>query len=123
MLANHAGAVGEASKDEDKSSKAYRDREWSLVMSMTHQMKTAAEAGEWTELVELEPKRRALLEDFFSQPVSPEDVLKIQEDISTILALDKTITEASQVKRDDLSTELAGLNRNRQAQKAYASNR
>lgn len=106
-----------------ESSKAYRDREWSLVMNLTQQMKAAAEAGEWSELAEIEPKRRALLEDFFSQQVSPEDAQKIQADIKTILALDKLITEASQTRRDELSTELADLNRNRQAQKAYASNR
>ncbi len=115
MSANSTAVTGETLK-------AYSDREWSLIMSMTQQMREAAEAGEWAKLLDLEPKRRALLGDFFSRPVDPENIFKVQENIKTIMRLDKIITEASQARRDELSAEQADVNHSRKAQKAYASN-
>ena len=93
---------------------------WQPIEALTAKMQSLANEGEWEEVPAIELERRALLETFFSVPVSAEDAADVAERIKSLLRQDKLMmgmgTEASANLLGKLNTFATG----RKATQAYA---
>ena len=91
------------------------DREALLEEALrhTHRMLELAARQEWQAVVELETRRRGLLEQAFAtrEPLT--------ERVREILDLDKVLLEASMRIRDEVGEELGQLHKGRRGTRAY----
>lgn len=97
---------------------------WELLnqaLQVTREMTTLGDAGEWVAVMEIEPRRRALLEQAFSSQ-SPADEQTIGC-INEILALDKELMRLGEMVRGQLAGELGQMQKGRKGAQAYRSNR
>ena len=95
------------------------DREALLEEALlhTHRMLELAARQEWQAVVELETRRRGLLEQAFAtrEPLTE----PLAERVREILDLDKILLEASMRIRDEVGEELAQLHKGRRGTRAY----
>jgi hypothetical protein len=87
------------------------------AVSLTHGMIEHAEANEWQTVIDLEARRRRMLEQAFAtrEPLNDELAARVRE----ILDLDKGLLEVSTRLRDELGGELNQLNKANHASQAY----
>ncbi len=95
------------------------DREALLdeALRHTHRMLELAATREWQAVVELETRRRGLLEQAFAtrEPLTE----SLAERVREILDLDKILLEASMRIRDEVGEELGQLHKGRRGTRAY----
>lgn len=100
-----------------------RNADWQDILSATQAMATAAQAGEWEEVTELESQRRAMLESFFAQPVSEADAPAVAEGIRAVMAIDQELMALCQEMKGVIAQQMGQLNQGRKAHTAYQQNR
>ena len=98
---------------------AERESQWSLILVLSGEMLDAARAAQWSRLVELETRRRDILQNFFAQGVQVQETEKLQQGIQRVMAMDKEIYTLSQMEKHKVEEKLAGLNKNKSASQAY----
>jgi hypothetical protein len=91
------------------------------ALDISRRMACFGDAGDWDSVIELEPERRALLEQAFATHV-PADEL-VAERVRAILDLDKRLVAQSIEARDRIAEELDKVGRGRKATSAYQSAR
>jgi hypothetical protein len=96
--------------------------QWIHIMDLTEDMFQAAQNGNWAEVEEKERERQPLIYAFFEHDANPGKVKTVVDDIKTILAKDKQITELGEQRRKKLADILAGLNHKQRAVNAYGNN-
>jgi hypothetical protein len=80
-------------------------------------MADLAEQGEWQAVVELESKRRELLEQAFATHLPADEF--VSERVRAILDLDKQLMERSLSAREQIAAELSASSKGRKAATAY----
>lgn len=100
-----------------------RNADWQDILSATQAMATAAQAGKWESVAELESQRRPLLESFFSQPVSETEAAVVAEGIRAIMAMDQELMVLCQETKGVIAQQMGQLNQSRKAHTAYQQNR
>ena len=93
---------------------------WQPIEALTEKMRALAEASEWEEIPSMELERRALLETFFSTPVSPEDAAEVAARIHALLEQDKLMMGMGGAASAGLVGKLNTFATGRKAQQAYA---
>jgi hypothetical protein len=91
------------------------------ALDMSRRMASLGDAGDWGSVIELEPERRALLEQAFATHV-PADEL-VAERVRAILDLDRRLVAQSIQARDLIAEELGQVGKGRKATSAYESAR
>jgi hypothetical protein len=99
-----------------------QQEQWLHIMNLTEDMFQAAQDGNWAEVEEKERERQPLIYAFFEHDANPGKVKTVVDDIKTILAKDKLITELGEKRRKKLADILAGLSQKQRAVHAYGSN-
>ena len=89
------------------------------ALNMSQRMVELGDAGEWDEVVELEPQRRVILEQAFATRAPIDEVLASR--VRQILQLDKGLMEKSMKIRDEVAQELGHASKGRQAVNAYGN--
>lgn len=87
------------------------------AVAMSQRMAALGDAGEWDEVVELEPKRREILQEAFAtkDPIDETLARRVRE----ILDLDKSLIEKSLEARDSIASELGQTSKGRKVVHAY----
>lgn len=80
-------------------------------------MKELGDQGQWADVIELEPQRRAVLEQAFATRAPVDETLA--QRVREILDLDKLLMERSLQVRDEVAAELGQFNKSRKASQAY----
>jgi len=89
------------------------------ALDMSHRMVELGDAGDWDEVVELEPQRRAILEQAFATRAPVDEILANR--VRQILQLDKGLMEKSLQIRDEVAVELGHASKGRKVVNAYGS--
>ena len=89
------------------------------ALALSQGMATRAESGEWAAVIELEAKRRALLEQAFATRVPADEF--VAERVRAILDLDKVLMTLSLDARERVAAELSSASKGRKATSAYQS--
>lgn len=97
-----------------------REQQWSGIMALSRRMHEAAKAQEWDDLLTLEPKRRELLDAFFSQAVEAEEAETVAAGIQEIMQRDEDITRLGEAVREQAAQQLKAMSKGRRAVQAYA---
>jgi len=82
-------------------------------------MAQLGDAGDWNEVIALEPQRRSLLEQAFATHAPADEI--VAERVRAILALDKQLMAQSIEARDRIAGELSLAAKGRKATNAYQS--
>ena len=80
-------------------------------------MARLGDAGDWDEVIALEPQRRSLLEQAFATHAPADEI--VAERVRAILALDKQLMAQSIEARDRIADELSQASKGRKATSAY----
>ncbi len=90
------------------------------VLRLTRQANEFARAGEWSQVVEIEAKRRPLLREVFVERTArpQEDESSIRE----ILASDRELIELARAQRTEVAGDALANKRSKQAIHQYSSN-
>ena len=80
-------------------------------------MAVLADAGDWPAVIDLEPRRRRLIEQAFATHAPIDEV--ITERVKAILALDKRLMAQTISARDGLAAEISRATKGRKATSAY----
>ena len=80
-------------------------------------MAVLADAGDWPAVIDLEPRRRRLIEQAFATHAPIDEV--ITERVKAILALDKRLMAQTIGARDGLAAEISRATKGRKATSAY----
>jgi hypothetical protein len=87
------------------------------ALHMSQRMAELGESGQWAEVIELEPRRRDLLERAFATHAPVDDV--IAERVKAILDLDKRLMSKTVAARDEVAAEISRASKGRKATSAY----
>jgi len=87
------------------------------ALAMSQRMHEFGNEGRWAEVIELEPQRRALLEQAFATRAPVDEVLAVR--VREILELDKHLMQRSLQARDQAADELGLFSKTRKASNAY----
>lgn len=96
-----------------------RTRQWTAIVKLTHNMLKAARQQAWEPLIEMEVKRRTLIEGFFSYTAAPDEALDITEGTQEILAIDREIMALSRKQRHIAGTKPMTIHSSKPAKQAY----
>jgi hypothetical protein len=99
-----------------------RELQWSAILSLSDKMLGAARTEQWDTLVELEAKRRRLMESFFARTALESEATYLQHGITQVLAMDKEIYKLSQLEKRKVEEKLATLKKNKNASDVYFRN-
>ena len=91
------------------------------ALAMSRRMAAHGDAGEWQEVVELEPARRQLLEQAFATHAPVDEF--VTDRVRAILDLDKRLMAQSIEARDRIAEELGRTSKGRKATTAYQNAR
>lgn len=89
------------------------------ALELSRRMGSLGEEGDWEQVIELEPQRRAVLEQAFATRAPVDESLA--QRVHQILELDRRLMDLSLQARDRAAGELGQLNRSRKARNAYAA--
>jgi len=92
------------------------------LLAESHAMLSAAEAGEWDDLIEREAKRRPALEQFFeslSEPAKQQYAEQLRALIGQLLELDQQVMTLSAKAKIDAANEIHNLKAGSEAVKSY----
>ena len=89
------------------------------ALAMSQRMAALGDAGDWDAVIDLEPRRRTLLEAAFATH-APADEL-IAERVQAILELDRRLMAQSVAARDRVAAEISRAAKGRKASTAYHS--
>ena len=95
-------------------------QQWQEIELMTRQLHELSADENWQDMIDLETKRLALLQDYFAQPVSEDEAELIAENIREILHSDDSLMKLSQEKKEEAAAAVKKLTTNQQAIKAYS---
>ncbi len=87
------------------------------ALALTERMTALGENGDWPSVIEIEPRRRELLERAFATRDVADQ--QIADRVRTILGLDKRLMALSLEARDRIGEELAQASKGRRAAVAY----
>ena len=87
------------------------------AIQLSHDMTERGGQGEWSQVIELEARRSALLTQAFADAV-PADEAALRQ-IHAILEADKQLMSLSVEARDEAADELANMQRGRKVKQAY----
>jgi hypothetical protein len=89
------------------------------ALQLSQRMNECGTAGDWAQVIELESRRSALLEQAFAESVPADESTARQ--IHAILSADKHLMSLGVEARNEAAAELASLQRGRKVQQAYHS--
>ncbi|MCB1723070.1 MAG: flagellar protein FliT [Chromatiaceae bacterium] len=89
------------------------------ALEMSRRMAQHGDAGEWDDVIALEPERRQLLEQAFATH-APADEL-VADRVRAILDLDRRLMARSTEARDRIAAEIGRTAKARKASDAYRS--
>ena len=89
-------------------------------MALSKQMLELSQQEQWDEMIALDQQRKPLLAAIF--PVDENNQTEIiRERLQTLIELNQQLETTSLQARDDVRTQLQGLNKHRKATTAYQS--
>jgi hypothetical protein len=91
------------------------------ALAISERMTELAEAGDWAAVIELEPRRRGLLERAFATHAPIDEVIAGR--VRAILALDKVLMQRTISVRDGIGAEISRATKGRKATSAYEAAR
>lgn len=91
------------------------------LLELTGKMLEHARAGEWDAITQLDQQRRPLLEALFADATDiPESA---RAELERLQTMDREIMTLAAGVREQLQSDLGGLQAGRKMQRAYAANR
>lgn len=87
------------------------------ALQVTQDMAALGDAGDWDAVVDIEPRRRILLEQAFADKV-PADEQTVGR-INEILSLDKELMRLGELARGQIAGELGQMQKGRKGTRAY----
>lgn len=96
---------------------AQRQELLTQALAVTREMAALGDAGDWLAVVEIEPRRRALLEQAFDGQGAADEqtVARINE----ILSIDKELMRQGEEARSRIAGELGQMHKGRKGADAY----
>ncbi|MDH5358618.1 MAG: flagellar protein FliT [Gammaproteobacteria bacterium] len=90
------------------------------IVSLTQEMLAFSQKEQWDEMIELDQQRKPLIAALF--PVDEDGQTEVIRGLlQTLLELNKQLETVSLKARDDVRTQLQGLNKQRKVTSAYQS--
>ncbi len=99
-----------------------RPQQWAAIIQFSGGMLSAAKAGEWERVAELDVQRSTIIQTFFQQTVSSTESAVVGAGIQRILEQDREIQELGRERQQCLMNELGSLGKNKRAVAAYGAN-
>lgn len=96
---------------------AQRQQLLDQALQLSQQMAELGAAGEWQQVIDLEPRRSALLHSALDVPAKADEATARQ--ITAILAVDKQLMSLGVAARDETAVELGQMQRGRKVNQAY----
>jgi len=87
------------------------------------EMLEKAKINDWEAVIDLESQRTALIADFFSNPVSGQEIPAVAHYIKKILEFDKQLIELGDKECHQLKKNLQKINHGKHAMKVYTAAR
>ena len=95
------------------------EKKLSEILIISQTMLDHAKRGEWPELTQIEDRRRTLLEDFFSQTITPDMASSIEEVIRQVMTMDKEVISLGEDTQKQMASDLRDIGKGKVASKAY----
>lgn len=92
---------------------------WLAILRATEEIITAAKQERWTDLPLQAQYRDKLIREYFSKPLTVDNAMEMQDQITRILALDERVLGLARSKQDETKTVLNSLRTGTKAVKAY----
>ncbi|NOX75894.1 MAG: flagellar protein FliT [Gammaproteobacteria bacterium] len=99
-----------------------RSRQWATITQLSGEMLSAAKAGEWERVAELDAQRSVIIQTFFQQTVSLTESAVVGVGIQRILEQDQETQALGREQQQCLMNELGSLGKNKRAVAAYGAN-
>lgn len=97
--------------------------QWQVILTLSEKMQDIANQNDWQALLDIETRRKSLLDVFFSVEI-PEALLgEVKTGIQAILESDKVIMEMGLHAQQEFSSNLMQVQQAKSAVTAYNSNR
>lgn len=94
--------------------------EFQKIISLSDKMLESARQHNWEDVTEIEMERKALMTEFFSNPLALQKG-RLANGIRMILEKDREIVRLGSVKREELRDALAKHQRGKDAVEAYSA--
>jgi len=98
------------------------EQKLSEILTISQTMLAHARRGEWPELTQIEKRRGKLLEDFFSQTITPEMASIIEEVIRQVMDVDKEVIALGEEMQKQMGKDLREIGKGKTATRAYTEN-
>lgn len=98
-----------------------REQQLSFILSLTMEMFERAKKDDWDTVIRLESQRTALIADYFSSPVSGQEIPAVAGYITKVLEIDKQLIELGDKECHQLRRNLQKISRGRHALKVYTA--
>jgi hypothetical protein len=96
-----------------------RLQDWESILSHTREMREAAVAGDWDQVVLLEAERRAEIARFFKAGIADYERVHVRQGIEEILESDRELLALSQQQKSRRSADILQLRRGVRGRSAY----
>lgn len=96
-----------------------QDIKWLEIVHASQTLLSSAQAAHWEDLPPQAQYRDRLIRDYFSKPVSVDNALRIQEEISQILSIDEQILGLARREQEATRVMLKNLRTGQVASNAY----
>ncbi|HEY4732256.1 MAG TPA: flagellar protein FliT [Gammaproteobacteria bacterium] len=98
-----------------------REQQLSYILSLTIEMYERATRNDWDAVIRLESQRTVLIADYFSSPVSDQEVPAVAGNITKVLEIDKRLIELGDNECHQLRENLQKISRGKHALKVYTT--
>jgi len=98
-----------------------REQQLSYILSLTIEMYERATRNDWDAVIRLESQRTVLIADYFSSPVSDQEVPAVAGNITKVLEIDKRLIELGDNECHQLRGNLQKISRGKHALKVYTT--
>lgn len=105
----------------DKAHIVPRERQLSVIFSITQDMLEKAKNNHWETVISLEAQRHGLIADYFAVPVADQEAPSVAHYINKVLEIDKQLIELGNSGCQHLREDLQKINHGKRAMKGYTA--
>ena len=98
------------------------DNGWQDILAISQHILNCANDDLWDDLSELAQHRDALIRDYFSQPISVDNALRIHDEIRQLMAMDEQVLGLARKNQANVGAALKQLQVGNKASRAYGKN-
>ena len=99
-----------------------QDAGWQDILAITEHILNCANDNLWDDLPNLAQHRDALIRDYFAQPISVDNALRLHDEIRQLMAMDEQVLGLARKSQADVGAALKQMQSGNKATQAYGKN-